>query len=117
MAFKGVVAASLGGAVLLLAGCASYGPMPEGTESSGYRDKRIGDNKYWVFYRGDVYDTSSSVLALWEKRANDLCGGRGYSGTPVEGAKHYTYQSYAPGSYGTFSGKLVQFEGEITCNN
>jgi len=100
-----------------LTSCASYGPASEGRLSIGYKDKMLGENKYWVFFRGDVYDTSSSVLTLWKKRATELCEGRGYTGTPEEGGTPYSYQAYAPGAYGqSFNAKLVQFEGEITCN-
>ena len=101
-------------ALFLVSGCASYGPASDGNRlSNGYKDRKISENRFWVYYQGDVYDTSSSVLKLWKKRAEELCAGKGYVGQPIEGATPYTYSA---GVYGVHRSKLIKFEGEIVCN-
>lgn len=112
---KSIMALSVIGPLFFLSGCASYSPVPDDNRlSSGYKDKKLGENNYWVFFQGAAYDTSTSVLKLWQKRASELCSGKGFVGTPVEGFTSYTYSA---GAYGVHPAKLVNFRGEITCNS
>lgn len=44
----------------------------------GYTDKKLGDQKYWIRFRGNSYTEMGEVIKNWEKRASELCGGRPY---------------------------------------
>ena len=101
--------------VLIVTGCASYKPLDKNGLSGGYEDKKTADNKYFVLFKGEAYDTSDSVLKLWKKRANELCK-NGYTGNPEKGHWYFTYTYSGPGVPAMpMTDKNIKYSGEIEC--
>ena len=41
----------------------------------GYEDRKIDEHTFWVSYEGNGWTSPEQVLAFWQKRASELCGG------------------------------------------
>ena len=69
---------------LALAACSTtYHPLAPSSKRypEGYEDKRIGDRRYEITYSTNSPTRRDEALALWRRRANELCPG-GYEGSP-----------------------------------
>lgn len=87
------------------------------TWSGGYKDKSLGDGKYYVEYLGNGSTSTELVLQRWEQRSSELCP-NGYEIISNSAGEN---SGTTAGMVGTtvipisFSHPYIQ--GEIQCKN
>lgn len=100
--------------VLVISGCAStYKASEEQERGTGYSEKRSSEGVYFLRFNGLRNEDVENILALWHRRAAELCGENNYSGIPrkkkVEGV--YMVLMYAE------SVTTPYVEGEVECKD
>jgi hypothetical protein len=59
-----------------MAGCAT--PYKEYGSMGGYSDRNLGNGKYLVKFVGNGFTSPEIVQQHWDRRASELCHGKGY---------------------------------------
>lgn len=96
-------------------GC-SYKASKSGLSKVGYEEKRVSDRKYILTYYGSGFHDKEDVLALWHKRAKELCKERPY--TSDVKSDEWTFDSYTvlPPLVAKSKAAAPRVKGELQCN-
>lgn len=102
---------------LAVAGCATgYHPMQRGTfafpPTEGYAEEKLADGSYQLVYSTGPGTRPEEALALWHRRAKELCASDRYTADPsIDLRTQYVYAS--PGRTSRLDNPLI--EGKLTC--
>ena len=101
-------------AAILLVGCA-VGYQPYKTMSGGYKDEKIGENKYRVEYHIFAPAYANRLNGYWHQRASELCP-NGYEIINIGRADTNTESAVVSGGVITsISSSEPRAIGEIEC--
>ena len=99
----------------LLLGCA-VGYQPYKTMSGGYKDEKIGENKYSIEYHIFAPAYANKLMGYWHQRASELCP-NGYKTINVGRADTNTTSAMVSGGIVLpISSSEPRAIGEIECN-
>jgi len=99
-----------------LVGCATYKSSESGLSKVGYEEKRLDDGSYQLTYYGSGFSEHDELIALWFKRAGELCGGRQYESKTTN--EHWVSDSYTvlPPFFFKSKAAAPSIEGKLRCN-
>lgn len=79
---------------VIVSGCSTYGAKGTYDGGTGYTDRKIEENKYWVRFDGIEYDSQERLEEFWRKRASELCGDNNFTGKPKHKVKKGGYPGF-----------------------
>ncbi len=103
-------------AMTSLGGCATYKSSESGLSKIGYEEKLLNDGSYQLTYYGSGFSEHDELIALWHKRAAELCSGQKYESKTTN--EHWFSDSYTvlPPFFFKSKAAAPSIEGKLRCN-
>lgn len=95
----------------------TYKASIERGSDSGYSEKRISDGVYFLRFNGIGNEDVENVMALWHRRAAELCGESSYSSIPRKQQVEGAYMAYSVGVVYPESVTTPYVEGRVECDD
>jgi len=100
-----------------LGGCAAYKSSKSGLSKIGYEEELLNDGSYQLTYYGSGLSEHDELIALWHKRAAELCSGQQYESKTTN--EHWFSDSYTvlPPFFFKSKAAAPSIEGKLRCND
>ncbi len=98
-----------------LVGCATYKSSEAGLSKIGYEEKLLDDGSYQLTYYGSGFNEHDEIVALWHKRAGELCNDQEYESETRN--EHWVSDGYTVLPPFVFKSKSAapSIEGKLRC--
>ncbi|MCC7412737.1 MAG: hypothetical protein IT495_14080 [Gammaproteobacteria bacterium] len=104
----------------LVAGCVRTTPYQrEGAfnwKPGGYRDSEISPGRYEVKFTGNARDEPGKLLAMWHRRARELCESDSYAADVAEKREIQTTIIPAGTIFVPVTSEIAVVTGTVTCD-
>jgi len=102
--------------ITFLVGCATYKSSESGLTKVGYEEKLLNDGFYRLTYYGSGFSAHDELVALWHKRAGELCSGHKYESETTN--EHWMSDSYTvlPPFFFKSKAAAPSVEGKLRCD-
>ncbi len=98
-----------------IVGCATYKASEARLSKIGYKEKLLDDGSYQLTYYGSGFSEHDELIALWHKRAEELCSGQQYESNTTN--EHWISDSYTvlPPFFFKSKAAAPSIEGKLIC--